>query len=92
MKAMTLERARAIVAETVRARKQWGKYGQPTCSTDEVLDALVVMHDSANLDAPTPAEVTLLRRQLAACQNREKARQNKDLTGTSDPDPGHSAD
>lgn len=79
MKPMNLSKAQAIVTEVVAGRKRLGKQFVPRQIMDDVLDALVVVHDSANLDAPSKDEITKLRRQLAACQNREKARLNKDL-------------
>lgn len=79
MKKMTLEKATRIVEGVVAGRKRLGKQYIPAQIMDDVLDALVVTYENANLDAPSKDEVTKLRRQLAACQNREKARLNKDL-------------
>jgi geranylgeranyl pyrophosphate synthase len=79
VKNMSLSKAQEIVTEVVAGRKRLGKQFVPRQIMDDVLDALVVVHDNANLDAPSKDEITKLKRQLAACQNREKARQNKDL-------------
>ena len=119
MKKMSIEKATNIVNEVVAGRKRLGKQFTPRHIMDDVLDALVVVHENANLDAPSKEEITKLRRQLAAALNREKARKNKDLEpgdendssggqqlelpledarvelpggGTTDPNPGHSAD
>jgi hypothetical protein len=76
---MTLEKAQTIVASVVAGRKRLGKQYSSPIRMDEVLDAFVLVYDASNVDGPSKDEVTKLRRQLAACQNREKARLNKDL-------------
>ena len=76
---MSLDKAQLIVRELVAARKQWGKHASVNYTMHEVLDALVVLNDAGRFDAPSAAEVSTLRRQLAACQNREKARNNKNV-------------
>ena len=84
MKAMSLEKATNIVKEVVAGRKRLGKQFVPRQIMDDVLDALVVVHDNANLDAPSKEEITKLRRQLAAALNRERAR--KKAAGADIPD------
>jgi hypothetical protein len=85
---MSLEKATRIVNEVVAGRKRLGKQFVPRYIMDDVLDALVMVHENANLDAPSKDEVTKLRRQLAAALNREKARKNKDLdTGNDSASP-----
>lgn len=79
MKTMKFDKAAAIVAGVIAGRKRLGKQYQPPYIMDDVLDALVIVHEQGNFDAPSKEEITRLKRQLAACQNREKARQNKDL-------------
>jgi hypothetical protein len=79
MKTMSLDKAQRIVEEVVAGRKRLGKYFTPRNIMDDVLDALVMVYENANLDAPSKEEITRLKRQLAACQNREKSRLNKDL-------------
>lgn len=76
-KDMTVERAIAIVKQVAEARTRWGKYAYPAYTQAELMDALAVLHSAGRFDAPSDEEITLLRRQLAACQNREKARSNK---------------
>lgn len=73
---MTVEQARALVVDVVGHRKRWGKYASAPYTQSQLYDALVLLHDAGMIapDVATPEEVTKLRRQLAACQNREKAR------------------
>ena len=75
---MRLAKARSIVLEIAAARKKWGKQANPPYSIHQIMDALVALSDELNKPADecgaTPEEATRLRRQLAACQNREKAR------------------
>lgn len=77
---MTLEQAHALVTDVVKHRKRWGKYAAAPYTQSQLYDALVLLHDAGLIvQEATPAEeVTKLRRQLAACQNREKARKVKD--------------
>jgi hypothetical protein len=79
--AMTEKRAKAIVAIVVEARKKWGRYASPPVSSSELMDALVFLSDNPPVpeDMTPPEEVTKLKRQLAACQNREKARKGGGL-------------
>lgn len=71
---MTVDKAVEIVKQIADARKRWGKYAYPPYTQAELMDALVVLHEAGRFDAPSDEEITKLRRQLAACQNREKAR------------------
>lgn len=71
---MKLEMARTIVSNIVEARKRWGKLATPPYTDAQLYDALVLLTEAGKFDAPDAEEVTKLRRQLAACQNREKAR------------------
>lgn len=77
---MTLEQAHALVTDVVKHRKRWGKYAAAPYTQSQLYDALVLLHDAGLIVAEaTPAEeVTKLRRQLAACQNREQARKKKE--------------
>ena len=74
---MKLEQAQALVVDVVKHRKRWGKHAAAPYTQSQLYDALVLLHDAGLIvqDVPTAEEVTKLRRQLAACQNREKARQ-----------------
>lgn len=76
---INLEKAQAIVASVIEGRKKWGIQYVPSIIMDDVLDALVVLHDAGNIGGPTAEEVTKLKRQLAACQNREKARDARNV-------------
>jgi CO dehydrogenase nickel-insertion accessory protein CooC1 len=88
VKNMTLTKAQVIVAEVVAGRKRLGRQFVPRQIMDDVLDALVVVYDNSNPDALSKEDVTKLKRQLAACMNREKARQNKGLdTGNENDSP-----
>jgi polyhydroxyalkanoate synthesis regulator phasin len=72
------DKAKTIVLEIAQARRKWGKQANPPYSIHQIMDALVALSDELQKPAEecggTPEEVTKLRRQLAACQNREKAR------------------
>lgn len=85
MKTMTLEKATRIVEEVIAGRKRLGKQYMPPYIMDDVLDALVMVFESRP-EASLKDELTKVRRQLAACQNREKARQNKGLDKGDDSD------
>lgn len=76
---MTIEQAIALVVDVVAHRKRWGKYANAPYTQSQLYDALVLLHDAGLIakDATPAEEVTKLRRQLAACQNREKARKGK---------------
>lgn len=81
---MTMAKALGIVQEIVQARKRWGKGVSVPYTQDQLYDALVVMEAEGLFTGVTDADVTKLRRQLAACENREKARKNaKSDSGTS---------
>ena len=79
MKTMTFDKAAAIVLNVIAGRKRLGKQYLPPYILDDILDALVMVHEQGNFDGPSKDEVTKIRRQLAAALNREKARKNKDL-------------
>lgn len=75
---MTLETAQQIVTRIAKARKRWGKLATPPYTDAQLYDALVLLEENGKFEAcPDAEEVTKIRRQLAACTNREKARQNK---------------
>lgn len=80
---MTPERAQTIVTEIVAARKRWGKGVKIPYTQDQVYDALIVLSETGNFDGASASEVTKLRRQLAACQNREKryTQRNQEIAG-----------
>jgi len=71
---INLAKAQEIVASVVEGRKKWGKQYVPNIVMDDVLDALVILHEAGNVGGPTAEEVTKLKRQLAAAINREKGR------------------
>jgi hypothetical protein len=77
MSEMDVEKAIAIVKHCAEARLRWGKYAFPAYTQVELMDALVAMHKAGRFDAPSDEEITKLRRQLAACENREKARKSE---------------
>lgn len=72
----TVEKALEIIAEVAEARKRWGKQASVNYTLDQLMDAIVVLADKGRFDGPSDDEITKLRRQLAACQNREKGRKN----------------
>lgn len=77
---MTIDKAKSIVLEIATARKKWGKQANPPYSIHQIMDALVALSDElqqpkeATEQLITAEDLTKLRRQLAACTNREKAR------------------
>jgi hypothetical protein len=72
---MTIDKAMEIHDHIVTGFKRWGKQFSPGYSDFELYSAIVVIAENGNIGGPSAEEVTKLRRQLAACQNREKARQ-----------------
>lgn len=78
----TVEQALGIVAEIVAVRKRWGRQGSVPYSIDQIMDAIVLLAEDGAL--ANKEELTKLRRQLAACTNREKARTGKQLDTTSE--------
>jgi hypothetical protein len=77
---MTLTRAQTIVKEIIAARTRWGKGVKIPYTTDQVFDALIVLDKAGNFDGGSKEDVTKLRRQLAACQNREKRYSGKGIS------------
>lgn len=77
IKDMTVEDAVKIVTEVAIARTRWGKYAYPAYTQAHLMDALALLHKEGRFGAPSDEEITKLRRQLAACQNREKGRAGK---------------
>lgn len=76
---MSVEKAIAITKEVAKARIKWGKLASPPYTVPQIMDAIAALANAGLLEAkpaeegPSPEEVTKLRRQLAACTNREKA-------------------
>lgn len=70
---MDVARATEMVKQIASARKRWGRYAYPPYTQAELMDALVVLYDAGRFDGPSDEDITRLRRQLAACLNREKA-------------------
>lgn len=89
---MTLDKAKAIVLEIAAARKKWGKQANPPYNIHQIMDALVAI--SVELTKPaveqliSAEDLTKLKRQYAACQNREKGRTGKE--GSFEPLPKES--
>lgn len=73
---MTPERARKIFAHVAEQRLRWGKhYHGDDEGIHNILDAMVVIaHEGNKVDADTQAEITKLRRQLAAANARDAKR------------------
>ncbi len=70
---MTLERAEEIVRVIVAGHKRWGaSAGAMQHSTTEVVDALVTLHENANMDGPSAGDMAKANRQLAAANAREQ--------------------
>jgi hypothetical protein len=86
---MKLDKAKSIVLEIAAARKKWGKQANPPYSIHQIMDALVAISDELTKESPKPVEITAeeltkLRRQYAACLNREKARNGSGATSMGD--------
>ena len=76
-----LDKSLSIVQEILAARKRWGKGMSSPYTADQLYDALIVLDEHGRFSGTSDEEVTKLRRQLAACQNREKAR-NKGISAS----------
>lgn len=79
MSEMTLEQARAIVAEATEQRIRWGKmFRAKDIGEERLLDALVVFakHEGQH-DVDLKAQLTLANRQLGAALSREKKYRKK---------------
>lgn len=80
---MTLAQALNLMNEIVVGRTRWGRNFSVPYTQSQLYDAITILHregkfvtdDKVAID---PADVTKLRRQLAACQNREKRRKDGD--------------
>jgi nitrate reductase cytochrome c-type subunit len=75
---MTLEKAVALRDDVARARRKWGRQASVNYTQDDMLDALDVLAAADEEQRGVAAglqkeELTKVKRQLAACQNREKA-------------------
>lgn len=68
------ENALQIIRDIIKARKTWGKKASPPYTQDQLYDALIVLEEEGRFEAPSDEDMTKLRRQLAACENREKGR------------------
>lgn len=72
-----LEKAKALIEDIVALQKRWGKHGGLGAHhPDQVLDALVVVHEGGYLGrgddaAELRAALTLANRQLGASKARE---------------------
>lgn len=68
---MPADRADAILATVAEAVGKWGKQADVPFSIETIYQAISVAR-AQPADVPSKQELTKLRRQLAACQNREK--------------------
>jgi hypothetical protein len=76
--------ALTIVKHVVAERKRWGhQAGTAGYNTHTICDALIVLADAGNFDAPTREELTKANRQLAASAAREAGLKKRiaELTG-----------
>jgi hypothetical protein len=78
----TVEQALGIVAEIVAVRKRWGRQGSVPYSIDQIMDAIVLLAEDGALS--NKEELTKLRRQLAASENRQIAMKNRQLQAMSE--------
>jgi hypothetical protein len=80
---MSLERAEEIAGTIAKAIDKWGRYAEVNYSKEQIYEAIGVLWKADSPDlAKQREELTKLRRQLAACMNREKARQPKPSHGS----------
>lgn len=78
LNSMTIGRALGILTDTAAARKRWGKNASTPFHADQIMEAIYIANEAGHFaQHVSPEEVTKLRRQLAACTNREKARSGK---------------
>lgn len=75
---MTEAGAFNILKQLAHMHDRWGKNMSPPYTAHQLYEAIALAAAKGAFEEPEPVvakeEVTLLRRQLAACQNREKAR------------------
>lgn len=76
------ENALPMLRSLAAASRKWGKQASAPFSMYEIMQAIEIADERGFLDVKreeviSKEEVTLLRRQLAACQNREKARKGR---------------
>ncbi len=74
---MTVDQARAIARLTKSAIEKWGRHASLPVTVHELMIAVTLLYD-APAETPEMAELTKLRRQLAACENRHKARDKRE--------------
>lgn len=67
---MSLKRAREIAQALAVARKKHGAQLASPYPAYEILEALAVLEENGNWDAPTREELTKANRQLAAAEAR----------------------
>ena len=82
----SVDRARAIVKEILAARAKWGtKNLRSPYTNDQLFDALAALDAAGHFDGGVSAEeATKLRRQLAACLNREKVKSKHGVAAITD--------
>lgn len=82
----SVDKALSIVNELVRARAKWGsKNLRSPYTSDQLYDALATLAEAGHFDGSISSEeATKLRRQLAACLNREKVKSNKGVAAITD--------
>jgi hypothetical protein len=83
-KKMPIEKAVHIAETIAKAHLKWGKHATTSYKQEDLLEAIGVLHLAGNFDATPKEDVTKLRRQLAACQNREKARNAHEASSMKD--------
>jgi hypothetical protein len=68
----SLDAALALVADIVAQRKRWGaSAGGGQYSLEQIVQAILVIAEEANIGGPTKADLTKLNRQAAASNARE---------------------
>lgn len=74
---MTLDKALQIAKELAAGHRRWGKVMNPPYTAMQMAEAIAVLDANGHFESNVGEELTRVKRQLAACQNREKARKAK---------------
>jgi len=68
-----------MLQQVAKARRRWGKNVNPPFTPSQMMEAIELADDQGVFNpSVSPEEATKLRRQLAACENREKARRKRE--------------
>jgi hypothetical protein len=89
---MNLPTALKVLKAVAVNRAKWGKQASPPYTMAQVMEALELAHNAELLEERVgKEEITKLKRQLAACTNREKGRKAKVENPNQSPVDGNGA-